>query len=107
MDKIKLSKNAKKVLLALHNGLEHCPYNMDSSVFADGADELEVYHLIQTMRQEGGGIVDARLTHKGRSYMAANPTLSNPTDWKWIIATLLSSIAVLVSIIALFIACTE
>ncbi len=45
-----------------------------------------------------------KLTQYGRQYLAENPRLCNPTDWaKW--AAVAAAASVLISIIALLVAC--
>jgi len=52
---------------------------------------------------KGGRLEDARLTAYGREYLALNPLLRNPIDWKWIITTAIALAAAL----AAFLACSR
>ena len=97
MDKIKLSKDSKRILLSLYNG------NYGNMV--PDAD-LEVF--VKSARTKGEGHIEMlspRLTDEGRAYIAANPSLHNPSIWddkKYIINTIISVVALAVAIIALF-----
>lgn len=51
-------------------------------------------------------MVDARITPFGREYLAMNPSLRNPVDWRWVITTAIATVAALASIVALFVSCS-
>ncbi len=73
-------------------------------IFNAAVRSLHNSGLVQGAFSEGGGVVDSKLTQRGRQYLAENPRLSNPTDWtKW--AAVAAAASVLISIIALLVAC--
>ena len=43
---------------------------------------------------------------KGKGYFPTNPSLKNPQDRKWVIGTAIAATALVVSVLALCIACT-
>ncbi len=49
-----------------------------------------------------GEVEAIKLSYEGKSYMATNPTLSNPIDWTFVIAIL----TLITSIVALFVGCS-
>lgn len=100
MERIALNRNEKKVLRMLLNGQDNLLNEFD----IPDVCSLEVKGLIQAAHIEGGGIEAVRLTRMGKAYIHSNPKLRNPINWSKIaaIATILS---VLVSFLALFIAC--
>lgn len=100
MERITLSKKQKKLLTEIAEGI----YNSCSD--DDRADiyvlmELDLVHGTKVI---GGNVIAIRLTDHGLAYMRLNPKLKNPTIWqdkKYIINTVISLIAMIVSIIAL------
>ena len=105
MKHIQLSNIAKQVYRLLDRGIEHCPYDMHRRDFNIGSIELQSIGFAVCMQEEGGDVIAARLTDKGRQYIAEHPTLRNPIDWKWITGTIIAVISLFVAIIALFVAC--
>lgn len=104
MDKIKISKRGKIILSLLRNG------NYPDSVPDYDYDEfivLEVDGLVCGSKCKGGkevAIIAPRLTEDGKAYITSNPKLKNPSIWddkKYIINTIISVIALGVSIFAL------
>lgn len=104
MERIKLSKNEKKVLLLVSSGND-CPDSFPLHIFNGCVRSLERRGLVKVAYAEGGGVVDARLTSEGRVLLAENPKLSDPIDWKWIITTLIAVGVLLVGIVSLLTAC--
>ena len=101
MEKIKLTNNAKRILLILNKNEE--------SVISD-ADERDLYLLEQEelIVLEGckNGYPFPEITRKGLSYVQMNPKLSNPSIWddkKYWITTGISLAALVLSIYASFI----
>lgn len=105
MERIRLTKNEKKVLRLIADGQTACPAYIAADKYAAAIWVLEQQGLIHAAREEGGGIVDARLTEKGRSRIAADPRLCTPTDWKWVITTVIAATGAIAAIVALFVAC--
>jgi len=101
MEKIKLTNNAKRILLILNKNEE--------PVISD-ADEMDLYLLEQEelIVLEGckNGYPFPEITRKGLSYVQMNPKLSNPSIWddkKYWITTGISLAALALSIYASFI----
>ncbi len=101
MEKIKLTNNAKRILLILNKNEE--------PVISD-ADERDLYLLEQEelIVLEGckNGYPFPEITRKGLSYVQMNPKLSNPSIWddkKYWITTGISLAALALSIYASFI----
>ena len=101
MEKIKLTNNAKRILLILNKNEE--------PVISD-ADERDLYLLEQEelIVLEGckNGYPFPEITRKGLSYVQMNPKLSNPSIWddkKYWITTGISLVALALSIYASFI----
>ena len=103
MERIKLSKDEKKVLLLVASGGD-CPDSFPAHVFARCVRTLELRGLVKGAYVEGGGVEAARLTSDGRVFLAENPKLRNPINWVRIIEF---AIPVIISIIALFISCSK
>ncbi len=64
---------------------------------------LQQKQLVHVAFTEGGIVVDVRLTDYGKQYVSEYPHLSNPINWN----TLIAIIGVIVSIIALCVACNK
>ncbi len=75
MEKIRLNKREKALLRFLGD-----PANewRDTPDFRFAMYGLEEYGLAQCRRDERGGVVDARLTIRGKAYLETNPKLRNP-----------------------------
>ena len=105
MEKIKLSKDSKRILRALYNGKYG---NLVPEADLDVFNLLEVEGFVKSAHTKGDGnieMVAPRLTDEGRAYIASNPFLHNPSIWddkKYIINTIISVAALAVAIIALF-----
>ena len=104
MEKVKLSKDSKRILLALYNGKypDRVPES-DLEFF----NLLEVEGFVKSAHAKGDGHMEMlapRLTEEGKAYITTNPTLKNPSIWddkKYIINTIISVLALIVAIIAL------
>ncbi len=101
MDKIELTKNARRILLAL---------SKDEEPQITNADEKDLMLLVQEDLIEISGSKDCQwypeITVKGVAYVRTNPKLKNPSIWddkKYWITTGISIIALAFSIYASFI----
>ena len=94
MERIKLTKREKRVLRALSRQ----GFDALSEFDATAVRSLEHHGLVRGAYIEGGGVEDARLTTMGKEYLADNPKLRNPVDWKWVVTTTIAAIAVFGSI---------
>lgn len=104
MQKIDLTRNEKQTLRLLAAGL-WCPDTMPYHRFAAGCIGLERKGLAKCAWASGHELADAHITTEGEIYLAINPTLRNPIEWKWIITTIITFGAFIVSVVALLTAC--
>lgn len=99
MEKIKLTNKCKTILKGLNNKT-YKPKIEDN----DALLLLHEYGLIAGNRYSSGEVYTCRITPKGEAYLYDNPKLSNPSIWddkKYIITTVISVVALIISIIAL------
>lgn len=106
MEGIKLSKDEKKVLLLVASGGD-CPDSFPAHIFAGCVRTLELRGLIKGAYAEGREAEGARLTSYGRIFLAENPKLRNPLDWKWIITTAIAVAGLITAIVFGCIACSK
>lgn len=99
-----MSKNEKKVFLLVASGGE-CPATFPRHIYTECVHSLERKGLLHGAYIEGGDVEAVRITSEGRCFLAENPRLKNPVDWKWIVTTGIAIIGVAISIVALFVAC--
>lgn len=100
MERIKLSKSCKEILLALKNKT----YNNNTEFDDNDVIYLYTKGLIKITKTYGGIIVTG-LTDIGEAYLYSNPKLKDPSIWddkKYWINTAISLVALIVAIIALF-----
>ena len=105
MERIFLSKEEKTVLRMLANGCG-CPDTYPRHVFVSAVGSLEWKGLAQGAWTEGYDLDDARITRQGKVYLAQNPTLRNPVDWRWVITTAIATVAAVAGMAALFVSCS-
>ena len=105
MQKIRLTRNEKRLLRNIAAGVDYWPDGMCDSAVACAASEFERKGLIRAAWASGHILVDAVLTDIGRSYIVNNPHLWNPIDWKWIITTIIAFGTLIVAFAALLTAC--
>lgn len=96
----------KKVLWNIVLGYSSIPKGMGEDDYADCVSGLEEMGLVYAQWEEGHHVVDVRPTPRGRSYAHTNPSMKNPINWAKI-AAISTAIGVLISIIALFVACMK
>lgn len=101
MKRIKLSDSCKKILLAIKNSQD-----TDISTWDNGdLSLLEDEGLVNVEWSDFESPIIANLSEKGIAYLRNNPDLKNPSifeDKKYWITTIISIIALIVAIIALF-----
>ena len=102
MERIRLTKREKRVLRTLSQQGFAALSEFDAAAIRS----LDNQGLVRGAYTEGGDVDDARLTNYGKEYIADNPNLRNPIDWKWIISTFLAAVAATTGIFALIIACS-
>ncbi len=104
MEKIRLSKNQKRLLRSLYE--KKYPETVPVEDFED-FNFLEVEDLVKSARcrgLQGLSLHNPCITEKGLAYITSNPTLQDPSIWddkKYVINTIISVIALIVAIIAL------
>lgn len=106
MERIKLSKDEKKVLRHLQNGWQGYPSNMDSCPYSCVVTSLVAKKLVRARFCEGHIGNAAKLTNYGIAYLTENPHLWNPVDWNVVIAVG-SVVTAAISFAALFVACAK
>lgn len=102
MERIRLTKREKRVLRLLSDNRLDLLTEMDHPAL----HELHERGLARVVYIEGGVPEAARLTTFGKNYLAENPKLRNPIDWKWVATTFIAAIAALAAVAALFVACS-
>ncbi len=102
MERIHLTRREKETLRLIASGCV-CPPSYPLHLFVASVRTLELKGVVKGAWQDGGKLEDARLTAYGREYLALNPLLRNPIDWKWIITTAIALAAAL----AAFFACSK
>lgn len=100
MERIRLSKNAKRVFHLLDKGIYQRPYDMNQKEFNVGALELEKHSFAICHCESNGDVIIVKLLTDGKLYIADNPSLQNPFDWKWLIPLAVSIISIILSLIA-------
>ena len=62
--------------------------------------------LVRGVYTEGGGMEAASLTNYCKAYLADNPKLRNPIDWKWIVTIILLALTAIATVATFFVACS-
>lgn len=99
MEKIKLSNRAKEILRLLKDK----KYNVNDDDRED-LNLLEMEGLGSGQKLTDHSYNTFRITDKGRAYIYSNPKLYNPSIWddkKYIITTVISVLALILSLIAI------
>lgn len=78
--RIRLSRKEKQVLRIIAS-VGYCPGIYPLHTFNACVVSLERNGLVQSAKEEGGGLADVRLTTFGKEYMTVNPRLRNPFRW--------------------------
>lgn len=102
--RIRLSRKEKQVLRIIAS-VGYCPGVYPLHTFNACVVSLEYHGLVQSAKEEGGGVADVRLTTFCKEYMAVNPRLCNPFRWD-IAGAVAGLLAAIASIVALFVACS-
>lgn len=102
MERFKLTKREKRVLRLLRDNRFDLLTEMDYPAL----HELYDSGFARVAYIEGGVPEAAQLTTFAKNYLAENPKLHNPIDWKWVITTTLAAIAAGAAVAALFVACS-
>ena len=105
MKQIKLSKQEKQVLRLISIGIV-CPNTYPQHIFISCVGSLERLGLVKGLWNEGHELKDVRMTKYGKTYLATNPNLRNPVDWKWVITTIIAVASAIFGAMALFVACS-
>lgn len=103
MERIKLSKDEKKVLRLVSTG-DNCPADFSKHIFNGCVKSLERKGLVKGAYISGGYVEAVRLTSEGRCYLSEYPNLNNPINWS-MIGGIGGIIGTIVAILALCISC--
>ena len=104
MNRLRLTRIEKRLFIRISQG-DHDNFGLDKYVYLGALLSLQSLGLVE-VKIDYDKVVDVRMTLKGRAYIINNPKLNNPTDWKFIITTVIQAIIAIATTIALFIACT-
>lgn len=99
MERIELNKNCKQILCELSTA----SYSRKTDDISD-LYILQAVGLIQGSHTKDAQFAFIKLTDYGKAYLSWNPKLKNPSIWedkKYWITTIVSIIAIIISIIAL------
>lgn len=102
MQRIHLSENSKRILLELQSRNYQLLYHKDDYYDIHSLISLG---LISATELPAYNFAHVKLTLKGRMYLHENPQLKNPCIWddkQYLINTVISLLALVVAIIALF-----
>lgn len=103
MERIRLSKEEKQVLrLAATKGKR--PSTFPAHIYNAAARSLARKGLVNAKFYTTGDVCAMRLTDEGRQYMCEYPSLANPIPCK-AVSAITAILALIVSIIALFVSC--
>lgn len=80
MERIKLSKDEKKVLRLVSTG-KNCPSDFSKHIFNGCVKSLERKGFVKGGYISGGEVEAVRLTSEGRCYLSEYPNLTNPVNW--------------------------
>lgn len=106
MERIRLSKEEKKVLRKLKRGSSEIPDDMDNYTFVDAVVSLREKSLVKAITEYETDVIDLRLSGRGYAYLRDNPQLLNPINWTKV-AAIGAIVAAIASVAALFISCTK
>lgn len=83
MERIKLTKREKYMLLALRDGKEdYFRKKYGEHYYQCALYGLASHRLIRIAKVEGGRVESAGISAYGHYYLQSNPSLSNPVDWQ-------------------------
>lgn len=105
MEKIRLNKSEKLLLRSISMGRDISKIVLSPDERFVASQRLRALGLIDVTTNYDE-IIDIRLTCYGRVYLANNPNLRNPIDWKWIIHTIFTAVVAGATVAALFIGCS-
>lgn len=91
MERVKLSKNEKKVMRCIASG-GRCSDSFPAKVYSRCVRSLGWKGLVKSGYIEGGVAELARLTPDGRDYLAGNPNLTNPSNRVMIIIIAIAAV---------------
>lgn len=105
MKRIRLSKDEKRVLRLIAAGQCTCPAAFPRHVFNAVVRSLDHIGFVHAMYAEGGEVVEVKPTPEARQYLAENPGLRNPVDWRWVVTSAISLLSAAIGVIAMLVAC--
>lgn len=104
MDRIRLSRQEKKILRELKRGRSSVPDGMDNYTFFDAVVSLRDKRLVKGVTEYETDVHQLSLTAKGYAYLRDNPRLFNPINWTMI--AIGAVVAAIAGIAGLFISCS-
>lgn len=107
MERLKLSRNEKRLLRHIALDCGYLPDGMGDAEASACADVLESLGLVRCVWASGHRLHDAVLTRRGAHYLQANPHLRGPVDWKGIITMVGALVGAVAAVLALFLACSR
>lgn len=105
MDRIRLSKEEKKILRELNRGNASVPDGMNNYTFFDAVVSLRDKRLVKAIAEYETDVHGLKLTAKGYAYLRDNKLLLNPVNWT-MIAAIGATVAAVAAVLGLFISCT-
>lgn len=105
MGRVRLSKDERRVLRMVAAGQCACPAAFPRHAFNAAVRSLERAGLVRAAYAEGGEVVEVKLTSEARQYLAENPGLRNPVDWRWVVTSAISLLSAAIGVIAMLVAC--
>ena len=104
MERIRLSEDEKKVLRLVNDGKRR-PRGYPPSRYIKAISTLEEKGLVSAAWTETEDEpFSVGMTAKGDDYMSSNPSLRNPVNWT-AVGAVSGLLALVVSLVALFVAC--
>ena len=104
MERIRLTKEEKTVLRMVAGKVK--PKEFPEHVYLSCVRRLERLGLVEAFWvEEKDTPAEVLLSDTGAMYLAENPSLRNPTDWKWVVTTAIAVVGAGTAIAALFVAC--
>lgn len=105
MERIKLTKEEKKILRELNRGSTSVPDRMNNYAFFDAVVSLKDKRLVMAITEYETNVHGLKLTARGYAYLRDNQLLLNPVNWA-MIAAIGAIVAAIAAVLCLFISCT-
>lgn len=106
MDRLRLSKDERVVLRQISLGLKDSSLTMSEDRYRLACINLDRLRLIRVAWLEGYHILSVSLTEYGVSYLAWNPRLRNPINYKKLMF-IVACVSLVASTVVAVIACSR